>query len=499
MLYKDQREAFKRLLVQKGLSRLDELPEAMPFGCIVPQRIIERWLRNFLEVPTTFSRPRRFLNRFKLGADPEFVFVSPDGLRYNASLLGLGQGLAFGADNNGRLAEIRPHPSRSALDVVASLWVTLRWLSLIRPKAAGFQWVSGAFIEGDGLGGHVHFGRKRPGRDNEVKALDFIDELLILLQMYPVRDVMRRRQGDQHRQIYGMPGDIRPQMHGYEYRTFPSWLDSPHLAFLTLTLSKLAVQTPWLIRGCLPLPNLEHRRLLNLLAYFKDVDDDARLALLMLQGNKNIRHLGGDFRGRWGIVENAGRADVKFIPSSIKPSNEDIDAMFKHLKDGSPLPLMPPVPTWTPIAPPPGYEMVINAAQTIGHKGFGELLWDVCSNKECEYKITADRGGPGRSFFSIPDTLAKILPSGWERLCNHHITSYRGHGGIISWEVGRTVANLAESRRLLLETVFPFWSIRSVKPESWATWQATSRAIALKKHRNKCPMVYGTGPFPRYR
>src|SRR5581483_4609146 len=61
------------------------------------------------------------------------------------------------------------------------------------------------------------------------------------------REMAERRGGDRLGQHYGMPGDFRLQTHGYEYRTFPSWLDSPALAFISITLAKLCVHCPGLV------------------------------------------------------------------------------------------------------------------------------------------------------------------------------------------------------------------------------------------------------------
>ena len=52
MKYQEQREAFKRLIIQQGICRLEQLNEALPFGCTVPQPKLNKWLNNMLEVPS---------------------------------------------------------------------------------------------------------------------------------------------------------------------------------------------------------------------------------------------------------------------------------------------------------------------------------------------------------------------------------------------------------------------------------------------------------------
>lgn len=474
MKYQEQREAFKELTIRQGICRLEQLPEAMPFGCDVPERLVQKWLNRILELPTSFSTQRRYVNRFKLGADPEFIF-SRAGERCDAKHLELQQGLAFGMDNNGRLVELRPYPSRSAVEVVASILATMRWLALLVPKSMQYDWCSGAFLCGDGLGGHVHLGRKRPGRAIEVKALDTIEGEMEVLGAYPIREIARRRGGDEHRQLYGLLGDIRKQRHGYEYRTFPSWLDSPELAFLTITLSKLAVQNPRLTQGYVPLlvVSRHFQRIRNLLAYYKDTDDDARLALQMISRHFPV-HVGGDFKKRWGIEPIvSARPDIRFIPSSIKPNAEDVQEMFDHLGGSKLLKQRLPVATWGPLVPPEGYKMVITELNTVQAKGLGELFWDVCQHQSFHYPITNAK--EGRIFFQIPATLAAKLPIGWQRFCKGKIIVQHNDGYIYSHEKARDVVTFDECRRLLLETVFPFWRIKDVKPDSWQQWQSQLR------------------------
>src|SRR5271166_3954276 len=108
MRYLEQHEAFLKLAIQQGLSNLDQINQALPLGCVVPSHMMQRWVNRLLALPKGFAGQRRYVNRFKLGADPEFVFLH-NGVRINAQNLGLSQGLAYGMDNNGRLTEIRPY------------------------------------------------------------------------------------------------------------------------------------------------------------------------------------------------------------------------------------------------------------------------------------------------------------------------------------------------------------------------------------------------------
>lgn len=495
MKWREQHEEFKKLAIREGIARLEDLKEALPFGCAVPEVRIMRWLGQLLALPKEFASQRRYINRFKLGADPEFIFVdSKRVLRIDARSLELQQGLAFGMDNNGRLTEIRPYPSRSALNIVASILATLRWLAILYPVTLDYEWQAGAFLHGDGIGGHVHFGRKRPHRNLEVKALDTIEEELLQLKAYPLAEVLRRRQGDGRNHPYGLPGDIRFQQHGYEYRTFPSWLDNPELAFVTLVLSKLAVQNPTLTQG---FPLLEataarSQRIWNLLAYYKDIDDDARLALRIV-ARKFPTHLGGDFKKRWGIEKEGIPAilpKITFIPSCIKPSKTDAEELFNCFLNGKAPTFRVPEPTWTPTNPLKDYVMAIKDTNTWGAKGLGELLWDVVRHKSLIYVVANNRNMDYRYYFSIPKSMATVLPRNWANLTENKITVHAGDDKYIYSNEQRrgNSASFTECRRLLLQTIFPFWRISEVKADSLLQWQ---RMQVASRKRYSDTLLYG--------
>src|SRR5258708_205057 len=119
MKWHEQHEAFKKLAIQQGIYQLQQFNQILPFGCDVPPTKLDKWFNHLLRVPREFTPQRRYVNRFKIGADPEFIFTCVDSLtRMDAKIFALQQGLAFGMDNNGRLTEIRPYPSRSAMEVV---------------------------------------------------------------------------------------------------------------------------------------------------------------------------------------------------------------------------------------------------------------------------------------------------------------------------------------------------------------------------------------------
>lgn len=473
----EQKRAFHKAAVDHGIGDKSELRGVFPLGVQVPEKKLIKWLEKLGDLPG-FSSQRRYVNRFKLGADPEFVLTDPketiERLRIDAGGIGLAQGLAFGADNNGRLAELRPAPSRSAVRVCASVMNTLRWMALLKPQTLRCDWLAGAYICGDGVGGHVHFGRKRPTRGIETNALDALSDILLALNVFPVEEVNARRRGDRLHQLYGHPGDIRLQTHGYEYRTFPSWLDSPSLAFLVLTLAKLAVHSPEVLLG-LPStkdPKIQFRRLYNFLALYKESDDDALLACYMLKRGLP-GHTGVDFKGNWGVSQEKGSKDKDFpvvsvVPSIIPGTEEDYQEMFNHLLRGGTMSKTLPRPSWEPLTVPSGYEMVINRTGTILQKGLGEIVWDLCSAKEIQMGMT----GIGRSAMAL--IVGKGFPviKNWKKLikvpvCFSSDMDGRSIAVPINWREGEKAKQV---KAALLSGAFPIWKVSKVQKSDYEEW-----------------------------
>ena len=487
----EQREAFYKIAIARGMTKPEELKEAFPLGTEVPRERLTRWLARLTEVPKDFASQRRYVNRFKVGADPEFTFIARGTTsRKDAQAFSLKQGPAFGADNNGRLAEIRPHPSRSVVEVCASVLATLRWMAILHPQTTSYEWHAGAWSVEDGLGGHVHFGRKRPNRAREIAALDSIEETMLDLGLFDAVQQETRRGGDSHHQLYGRLGDFRLQAHGYEYRTFPSWLDSPELAFLTMTLAKLGVHDPSFVWPYKKGAN-NNNRLVNFLSYYKNSDDDARLASAMLKGRVFGR--GGDFKPRWGIsvLGMIGGQRPSVVPLSIKPSKEDTAEMFEYLLNQTPLKMRIPTPTWEPINPPRGYRMVIDSSQTIQRKGIGELCWDICCSEQMMLSIARENvpGHNRRRPVAIWRDLGRSIPN--NIFAKHGISQEIIFIHPESLDQGRSGA----IRQLLLSGALPLWRVKDVQPNSWDQWKA--HGFLPKKKNLYCgEVIYGDGQLP---
>jgi len=507
--YIEMKKVFYKDVVTHGMKDLSDLKKVYPLGCRVPDERISKWLKTLLKPPAVDGFPVEWkhVNRFTVGADPEFVFVNNAAQRVDASTLEFRQGRAFGADNNGRLAEIRPQPDRSTLVVTASIMSTLRWMALVMPATRSLEWRAGAFQFNDGLGGHVHFGRKGPlvnegnharpeGRTiHEVAALDTLNALLLASGIYPADEVRRRTNGDAHGQIYGRNGDIRAQNYGYEYRTFPSWLDNPWSAFFTMTLAKLAVHNPELLQR-MAVDDRAKNKVANLLAYYKGVDDDAALAYRTYLRIGLPQHYGGDFKTRWGAeYPVTAKTAVQVVPGVIKASDDEIKDMFHHLGTGTELATRIPEPAWGPTTPPRGFFQVLDMVNTVHVRGLGELLSEAAMPEELKrVRFTADDRIPG---IQVSPLLLRYMPSDWKqriwKAAGSHVPLRVAHGEdyrtpeIRICRVFREPSGMKTGRKILYSGAFPIFPIKTVAQDSYSRYQQR-----MSKKEMKGKVLYST-------
>ncbi len=191
-----------------------------------------------------------------IGADPEFVFVTPDGRIAAASrFLNGGAGAAAGSDAMlvGRrlvypVAELRPRPAADPAELAANL---RRLLLGAATRAGGRQlrWAAGAMpVPGLALGGHIH-----------LSGAPLTSRLLRLLDSYVAFPLalVEDPAGRKRRPRYGTLGDYRQQPHGgFEYRTLPSWLVSPLAAKAAFALALVCAREAHVLDD---IPSLEER------------------------------------------------------------------------------------------------------------------------------------------------------------------------------------------------------------------------------------------------
>lgn len=465
---------------------------------------LPRWQKRFYQAPSKeFPGVPRLVNHFKLGADPEFILVDPGQpgqmievagvpirtdatppARVNASGVGLLTGLFVGADQNGRLVEVRPKPSRFALRVLASILISLRWVAILKPELLAFEWKSGAFLEGDGLGGHIHFGRKRGSRAEEIVGLDAIAATFRRTKAFSISQWDKRLLGDDRNQQYGKFSDYRLQGHGYEYRTLPSWLDSPWTAYLSLVVSKLAVYNPKLVERWFQDSTVKEGGIRNLLAYYKELDDDARIAYLAFERLGMPVYVGKDIRAAWGLLyPTTYPQDVDIWPQSVGPNKEEVEDCFKFLVEGVTLKPKHPVVNW-PARPPEGFRSLrYNKMST----GMGELTWDLVTHRDIQLSIFPEVSGNDaiviRLPFSVRGLYKQLTPLGAA-----YVT--RSKNQAISVEIPRFVrkspAKIAQLRKILCEKL-PIWRFGDATLAAAKPWLTPTE---MKQYKTKLIKEY---------
>jgi hypothetical protein len=448
----------------------------VPKGC----GDVRAWLGE-LENPFTVHtlQERRLVNRYSIGADPEFVVADATGrTQIAANLLHLTTGRMIGADSNGRLIEARPKPSRSTLRVVANIGYCLHWLCHLSPDTRTYKWMAGAYKFRDGLGGHVHFGRKRSSRPDEIEALNALHETLLGLGVFNQAEQKLRTAGDAHHQHYGQINDYRLQLHGYEYRTFPSWLNSPEQAFLVLTLAKLAVFEPTLLHDW---PNASCKKfslIRRLLGLYQGVDDDARLCLNMLDRmGLPVPDTNADLKGAWGITAQPqvlGTAMPTYFPNTAAAPEGWLEAYFNRMLKGVPIPVWKSLSvTWSPTTLPPG----IKSCEAAAGFNMGELFNSLCMSEG--YKIEFQVQG-GKKMLGLYHPHAnrreEFKAKARELFDQYGLEVYaKDDGNYRALTITRDLLkahHIPLLRKLLTSGLFPIWKATQVRPDSYEIWKA---------------------------
>jgi hypothetical protein len=165
---------------------------------------------------------------FTLGCDPELL-CRLNG-RYVPAFNYFKSNSSFGLDGCESVAELRPGFSESPIDLTAKIKIILEYG---HEKAPDLEFYSGHFVDDYSLGGHIHL--SIPPENHIIDALDTVLYSLSNCIDDKTQRIKRERSG------YGKRRAYRRQPHGMEYRTPGSWLLSPTVALVTLTLAKLAV------------------------------------------------------------------------------------------------------------------------------------------------------------------------------------------------------------------------------------------------------------------
>lgn len=165
---------------------------------------------------------------FTIGADPELVcrrqgqFISAHNYFMANSSCGL--------DGCEAVFEARGFYDESVIDLTSKIYQVLNYA---HEKAPELEFISGHFVDGYAIGGHTHF-----SIDPLPEIIDGLDIVLGSLSNCIDDKVQRQKR---ERSGYGKKGAYRRKSYGFEYRTPGSFLLSPTVTLVHLTLAKLAV------------------------------------------------------------------------------------------------------------------------------------------------------------------------------------------------------------------------------------------------------------------
>lgn len=463
------------------------------YGCELERK--QRWEERLLfnldaEDPPILHEGGRRLNNFCIGSDPEFVFTSKgSNHKMNGSDLGLKPGLAAGSDQNLRLIELRGWPSTSVIEHVAGLLSSLRWMYRLYPNVRNYGWRAGAWYDGDGIGGHVHFGRKRTSRPEEILGLDGLAKVFRILGIFNNAEWDKRSAGDARGQRYGSYGDFRVQLHGYEYRCLPSWLSSPAQAFLCIAASKLVIFDPemtmnWGSQQLDPLKAVD--RLKRLAQYYCGQDDDAWILkhLLARKGGMEQAFLfHPDFKKFWGfdpLKDLTKKVESSIMPACIAPEKSDCKEILDNIVEGKALTFVEKSPTFKNTLPPDYFWMYQNSPRNVGRGGVGDLMTNLVGHQSSPIQlIFSDDFSISRDLIATwtPEDFAKakcLIPRFRTTMSAEYPRSIW-----ISREM-TLVGGIKQTREFLLRSgLFPLWTVDSVKETSIREW-LTSRKKVIK-------------------
>lgn len=229
-----------------------------------PQVVVDRWVQR-LRKPLPPVQGTRLANRFEMAVALEF------GASFPAE--NLAGWLGFISAHNGKF-RITTGRSRSCLELVAAMWRGLQALQ----RSTGEELHTGGFYNKRAFNSVVEFSRTTSGKLKAVYALDALYEAMLTARLLNPTETTHRLSGDGKYQRSGTPSDIRSYWSGFEYRSLPSFGESPLQMFVVLTLVKLALLRTEEVSSWAFCTGKAQARLVNLLAAFKGIDDDARLA-----------------------------------------------------------------------------------------------------------------------------------------------------------------------------------------------------------------------------
>lgn len=347
-----------------------------------PQKELKQWVGKFrapLPIEENF-RPQRLANGFYIGCQPSLLMLY-GGQRITVN--GLHVGRCGFINSPGDYLRLQIPKQRSCLQLVAGLAKALRYATGLMDPTSGVKWVSGTGAAQYSLTGSVSFGRLGVNRVREVAALDAVYLALLQARVFDVAKNKLRLDGDKQFRRRGLLGDVVRHSFGYEYQSFPSFLESPFQALLVLTLAKLAVLSSEEVSNWLYVEGNAEAKILNLLAKYKGLDDDARLVYWLIS-QRGFPRQTENLIANWSV-----QADKQITFRAYPPTELPIEKVWTDrvlaLCKGAQVPSIVVKPFWkqTELAGH-GYH---------SHKDLliAKMLWGLKSRDEIGFAISEDR------------------------------------------------------------------------------------------------------------
>lgn len=499
MEYRNERARLYDILVAEGLGPKEAAGVQVP----VPQRYKDLWIKRFFakQEQLVFPKDARLVNRFTVGADPEFFFVNKVGNYTHAEGLGLTTLKAFGCDLAGRQAELRVAPSRFVLDLVASVTETLRWMSALVPDTRIMSWVSKPYMpnggRADGAGGHIHLARKHVTLTTQVKSLDHATALCLGTGIFNREDFNNRVMGT----LYGKWGDYRPQPFGFEYRTAPTWLASPLIAYLAIVIHKLASHHHVAIVPKDGKARVQ-QQVLNLFRLYRGLDDDAALALRAIQELDWPVDDPTDFKPRWGVANAAYNMNEKtYVPTVIDGSLDTKHQLFDIFNGIGKMKLTPPQCTWNPAVLPKG----CHSAEVTQHiKDLPDFAMGVISYKHKVVFHATGVGGKDLMIYSPMDLDTVAIRNAFKHYDGGvHIDRASGSKSFVVY-IPNSILTLNPTERkayrdLLADpTLFPFCRMSKYEEGIFEKWDKPLVKTKIKTYGKKISEVVPDLPVGQF-
>ena len=166
---------------------------------------------------------------FTLGCDPELV------CRRNGSFVSASRFFkmhsSFGLDGCESIAEIRPGYSESPVDLTSKIYQIIEYG--VEKTHNELEFFSGHYVDDYAIGGHIHF-----SIEPDAKIIEGLD---VVLGSFSNCIDDKEQKLKRERTGYGKRGAYRRKYYGFEYRTPGSFLLSPSVTLIELTLAKLTI------------------------------------------------------------------------------------------------------------------------------------------------------------------------------------------------------------------------------------------------------------------